>query len=271
MGIRRFHRHNVLLKYVALLSLIPILMVSVSYALFSQQLSVNATGSSVSYVSSQYTLMTYTKTATYASNTYTYSFSPVTIKNNGVTSITAWQFTYVVPADATTLTCQSTVTCTKRGTTVTVKNGTGNGTLAKGASTTFTMSFKTATALYTLQSVAISATFSTAYQSITGLTVGIVVGTSTRSGSTYTWKPTITVTNNSGQPLSGWRLVITPWASTSAVTSTMPTGITYATTSSRVTFTSTNALAAGATYQFIPTITNRTSSWAAAGVLTGRA
>lgn len=258
-----------------MLLMVPLLMVSTGYALFSQDLSINATGSIVSYVSNQYMTVTYTKTATLATGLYTYRLTPMVIKNNGATSVTAWQVSFTVPADASSMVCPSatTATCTLVGTTITIKNGTGNGTIATGATRSITnFSFKSATAAYTVQNVVISATFSTAYQTVAGLTVTINRGTSTRNGSTYTWTPvTVTVTNNSGQPLSGWQLAVTPWASTSAVTSTLPTGLSYTTTSSKLTITSTNAINDDDSYQFTMTITNRSSTWTPVGVMTGKA
>jgi len=271
VGVRRFRKNNVIIRYVATLILIPALLVSASYALFSQQLSVGATTASVSYTSSQYTTMTYTKTTTPSGPNFIYSFSPTVIKNNGVTSITAWQVKFTLPADVTTVTCPSTVTCSRSGTTETIVNGAGNGTIATGATTSFNFSFTSATALYTLQNVIVSATFSTAFQTVAGLTTSIVAGTSSKKGKTWTWNPTITVINNSGQSLSGWRLVVTPWSTSYAVTSTMPSGVTFATSATQLTFTSTNVLATGTQYQFTPTIKTNTASWSPSGVVTGKA
>ena len=64
--------------------------------------------------------MTYTKTTT-GTGPYTYTLNPTTIKNNGVTSITAWQFTFDLPPGMTTLTCPTSVVCSQTATTVTVK------------------------------------------------------------------------------------------------------------------------------------------------------
>ena len=254
---------------------VPVLMVSAGYALFSQDLSVNATGSIVSYVSNQYMTVTYTKTATLATGLYTYKLTPMVIKNNGVTGVTAWQVSFTVPADASSMVCPSatTASCSLVGTTITITNGTGNATIATGATRSITnFSFKSATAAYTPQNVVISGTFATTYTAITGLTVTIDRGTSTKNGSTYTWTPvTVTVTNASGQPLSGWQLGVTPWASTSTVASTLPSGLSYTTTSSKLTITSTNAIADGDTYQFTMTIKNRSSTWTPVGAITGRA
>ena len=197
--------------------------------------------------------------------------NPITIKNNGATSVTAWQTTFTVPADASVPTCQSTVICSKTGTTVTVTNGSGNGTIASGGTVTFTLSFTSATAGYTLQNVTISGTFATTFQTISGLSVTIAKGTSTKKGKVWTWKPLITVTNNSGQSLSGWQVVVSPWASAYAVTSTMPSGISFTTSSAQLTFTSTNVIASGETYQLQPTIKTNTATWNPTATIQGKA
>ena len=239
---------------------------STVYALFSQQLSVNAITDSVSYVSNQYLLMTYTKNASLAGSLWTYSMNPVTIKNNGATSVTAWQVTFTVPADAPVPTCPSTVICTKAGTTVTVKNGAGNGTIASGGSVTFTLSFTSATANYVLENVNISGTFSTTYQAITGLTVNIVRGA--RSGGKFPL--TITITNNSGQSISGWQVAI---PTTRTCTSTVPTGTTYTCTTTFLTYTrAAGAIANGAQYQFSTSVTYGSANWNITGyAVRGRA
>jgi hypothetical protein len=171
---------------------------STGYALFSQQLSINAATSSVAYVSTQYTTVAYTKTMT-GTGPYSYSFSPMTIKNNGVTSITAWQVTFNLPPGMTGLSCPGTVVCTQNATTVTIKNGAGNGTIATGGTTSFSFSFSSTTVNYTLQNVMISATFATTYETITGLTV--VATTGKKTGGKYPL--TVTISNNSGQSTAG--------------------------------------------------------------------
>lgn len=269
MGTRRFRRNNVLLRYVCVLLTIPTLIVSASYALFSQNLSINATGSIVSYVSNQYTTVTYTKTATFATGLYTYSLSPMVIKNNGVTGVTTWQVSFTVPADMTTMVCPTgtIAVCTTVGTTVTIKNGTGNATIATGATRSITgFSFKSATAAYTPQNVVISATFATTYTTITGLSVVATAGT--KSGGAFPL--TVTVTNNSGQPISGWKVTV---PTTKTCTSTVPTGVTYTCTTTVLTYTAAAVpIASGAQYQFNTTVTTTVNTWVTSGAaVTGKA
>ncbi len=262
----RRENHWQIVRQIALLLVVPVFVMSTVYALFSQQLSVNAMTDTVSYVSNQYLVMTYTKNASLAGSTWTYNMNPVTIKNNGATSVTAWQVTFTVPADAPTPTCASTVICTKSGTTVTVKNGTGNGTIATGATRTFTMSFTSTTASYVLENINISGTFTTTYQAISGLTVNVVKGV--RSGGAYPL--TITISNNSGQPISGWQVAI---PTKRRCTSTVPTGTTYTCTTTFLTYTrAAGAIANGAQYQFSTSVTYGSANWNITGyAVRGRA
>ncbi|MFZ1258550.1 MAG: cellulose binding domain-containing protein [Candidatus Saccharimonas sp.] len=240
------------LSRAALLLGIPLLVSGTGYALFSQNLSLSGASKKPAYSATQYTLMTYTKTVTQQGSVWLYSM-PMTVKNNGATRLTAWQVKFDVPADTAQLTCPTSVTCSRAGNTVTINNGAANGTLNASASTTFTISFTTAVNLYTLQNVLVSGTYSTAWQSITGLTVSATQGTRTKSGNRYTWRVTITVTNSTGQPISTWQVRV-PWATgmTYAPT-TPPAGISYAVVGATLQITRTTPLANGASYTLTTT------------------
>lgn len=249
---------------------LPLAVSSTGYALFSQQLTVNTQTAKPLYSSTQYVRATYAKTESAQGANTLYTFSPVTIINNGVTGITAWQLKFDVPADTTQLTCQATVTCTRSVNTVTVVNGTGNGTIAAGGTTTFTMSFVSATAKHVLQNVYISGTFASTYQAIAGLTIGPVKGTATRKGATWTYPYTFTVTNNSGQNLSAWQAVCT-W-SARPTTSTISTTVNYVTSSTNITFSSKTALNTGSNIVFNGTFVINNSTWTISGcTVQGRA
>lgn len=237
---------------------------STGYALFKQNLALNATVSKPSYSSSQYMKMSYTKTETPSGSNTNYSLSTV-ITNNGITSVTAWQLKFDVPSNVTTVTCQNTVTCTKTGVTVTVVNGTGNGTVAAGASTAaFTISFTSATAKYTLQNIIISGTFSTAYQNVSTLTITPSLTSSSKAGSTYTYNYSFLVKNTSPtQSLSAWQAVCT-W-SLRPNSSTISTNVNYTSTTSTITFTSKTALAANSNITFTGKFPIKSSTWVISG------
>lgn len=253
------HYNPGLVKQLVLLLALPLTLCGTGYALFSQQLSINTSTTKPLYSASQYIYATYTKTETPSGSNTNYSLSAI-ITNKGVTSVTAWQVKFDVPSNVATVTCSAAVTCTKSGVTVTVVNGAGNGTVAAGASTAaFTISFTSATAKYTLQNVYTSATLSTAYQNVAGLTVSSVKGTSTKAGRTWTHPYTFTVTNSSGQNLSGWQALCT-WTSL-ATTSTISTNVNYVTSTARITFTSKTALNTGNNIVFTGRFTKNSSTW----------
>lgn len=263
-------RRTSYIRQLALLSAMPLALTGVGYALFSQNLNLAANTEKPAYTSSQYVYATYTKTETPSGSNTAYSFNPVTITNKGATSITAWQLKFDVPSNVATVTCASTVTCTKSGVTVTVKNGTGNGTIAAGASTTFTMSFTSATAKYTLQNMVVSGTFSTTNQTIAGLSVALIKVSGTKAGATWTYKYTFTVTNATAQSLSAWQAACT-WSS-AATSSTVDTTVSFSSNASRINFMSKTALAATSNFTFNGTFTKNSSTWVVRNcTITGRA
>lgn len=250
-------------RQVLLLLAMPLLIAGTSYALFTQTLTIDGAGDLPQYISNNYTTVTYTKTASLAGSTYTYTINPMTIKNNGVTSITAWTVTFKVPADVTAITCPTTITCSINTTTdiVTLSDTV---TVAAGgtnvvSSTTRPIKFSTTTANYALQNITISATYSTAYAAITGLTVVATKGTKA-SGK---FPLTVTITNNSGQSISGWQVTI---PTTAKCTSTVTTGITYTCTSTVLTYTGAAiAIANGSQYQFSTSVTYTPTTWTVTG------
>lgn len=257
-------------KQLLLLGIVPLAIMSTGYALFSKSLALTGTVAKPTYSSSQYMNMSYTKTETPNGSNTNYSLSTI-IKNKGVTSVTAWQLKFDVPSNVTTVTCQSTVTCTKSGVTVTVVNGSGNGTVAAGASTpAFTISFTSATAKYTLQNIYISGTYSTAYQTIAGLTITRTLTSSSKSGANWTYNYSFTVTNGTTQNLSAWQAVCT-W-SAKPTSSTISTTVNYVTSASSITFTSKTALAASNNITFTGTFVIKSSTWTISGcTVRGRA
>lgn len=264
MGKRRLPKnHRATLQQIGLLLAMPALIVGTSYALFSQTLTIDGEGDLPQYVSNNYTVWTYTKSATLSAGNYTYKLNPFVITNRGVTSITAWKVMFTVPADTTAITCPTTVTCSINNTThvVTITRTT---TIAAGASSTInntsnSIRFITATANYIPQNVDVSATYSTAYATIAGLTVVATAGT--KSGGAFPL--TVTITNNSGQPISGWQVTV---PTTRSCTSTVPSGVTYTCTTSVLTYTGAAvAIANGAQYQFNTTVTTTATTWTTSG------
>jgi hypothetical protein len=243
-------------------------MVGVTFALFSQNLSTNATTSSVAYVSHQSLMMTYTNTIT-GTTPFTYTIAMTAKNNNTTTATTVWQVDFTVPADTSTISCPATVFCTLTGTKFTVLSST-NGAIAKnGGTVAVSFSFKTATTNYVLDGINTYANYATSYTTLTGLTVNSAIGTRTGSSGAYTWPVTTTITNNYGQPLTGWQVSMTAWKSTFTL-SGLPSGVTNSGTTTLV-LTGANDLATGATYQFTWSAnTKTTATWAPVSTIKGK-
>lgn len=262
----RYHRRRVLFRHILMLLTIPVLLMSGSYALFSQDLSINATQAAPLYVSSQYLLVTYTKTLTNVAGVKRYSVA-FTVRNNGPVSVTAWQLKFDLPPDFTTFTCTTSVVCSNVGVAETINNGTGNGTIARNATRSFTITFRTALTDYTLQNVYISGTYISGFQTITGLTVTRLQGTRTRVGSVYQWPITYTITNASGYELSAWRITV-PWTTARSVIS-LPPDVNYVVNGSSLLITSTAPIADDEVYIVSGVFGSTSSSWTIGGTIRG--
>lgn len=253
-----YRRNSVLVRQAVMLVTLPLLLAGLGYALFSQNLSLVTDTRNVSYTSTQYMAAKYTKTVTPQGPAFLYSFAPMTIYNKGVTDVSAWQIKFDVPSDTTSLSCPSTVTCSRTGNTVTIVNGAGNGTIVPNGSTGFNFSFVSAVQAISLENIIVSGTFSATYQTVAGLGVTVVAGKKT--GGKYPL--TITITNNSGQSMSGWQVRI---PTTATCTSTVPANVTYTCTTTFLTYTGSIAIATGNSYQFTTSVTYGVNGWTARG------
>jgi hypothetical protein len=249
-----------------MLLVFPFCMVGATFALFSQNLSLSGTGTSVAYVSGQSLMMTYTTSQT-GTSPYTYTIA-MTLKNNATKATTVWQVDLTVPSDASAITCPATVTCALSGTKLTVLSNT-NGAIAIGGTLAVSFTYKTATNAYVFQSIKTYANYTAAYATLSGLTVNVAVGTRTGSSGAYTWPVTVTITNNYGQPIGGWQVSISPWKSTYTL-SGLPSGVTKSGTTTLV-LTGANELATGTTYQFTWSAnTKTTATWAPTSSIKGK-
>ena len=256
---RKLLRHSGYARQLLLILAIPLALSGTGYALFSQKLSVQTNSSKPSYSSTQSVFFTYAKTETPVGTTTQYTLNSMTISNRGITSITAWRLSFSVPVDVTLFACDSTVTCTQSGQTITVVNKAANGTLAPGASTTFTASFTSSTSGYALQNIAVSGTVSTNYQNINGLTITINPRTVSKQGATYTYGYPFTVQNTSGQTVAAWQAVCS-WSAI-PTTSTISSTVSYTTNTSSITFTSKTSLTTNTSLDFTGTFTTKSASW----------
>lgn len=263
----RYRRRHGLLRHIVTLLVIPVLLTSATtYALFSTNLTINGDTADPVYVATQYLKMTYTKTITQVSGKWNYSI-PITIRNNGPTSVTAWQLIIDLPADFTNRTCPTSVVCSMSGQTLTINNGSGNGTIAKNSTRSFTISFRTLDRYYTLQNIYVSGTNIAGYQTITGLTVARAQGARTRVGGVYQWPITYTITNSSGFDLSSWQITV-PWTTARSVVSLDP-GVTYVVSGSSLLITSTQPIVDGEVYVLSGVFGSTSTTWTIGGTIKG--
>ncbi len=243
------------IKRVAMLVTIPLVLTSTGYALFSQSLSVNTTSNKPAYSSSQNLDISYTKSIASQGQKWQYTID-VTVTNNGTASVTSWQSTFSLPADYSNVSCSS-ASCSQAGN---VNTASGSNTIAAGAYTTYTLVFRSSDPAYLFTSIGVSGTQGAQYQTYSGLTVNAVAGTRTKKGKTYSWPYTFTVTNNSGQNLSGWRIVV-PWNTSASSVSNMPATVNYVENPTQLTIYSTQALNNGSNFQFVATFSSSNQNW----------
>lgn len=245
-------KHRAHLKSITILLAYPLLLSSVGYALFSQNLSINATSNKPAYTATPGMSLNYTYTTTPSGSILIYNVT-ANVKNIGAGSVTSWQAKFDLPSDFTQFSCQSTVTCTNNTNAVTVNSGTNNSTISAGGTVTFTFTFRSAVQKYQLQNIYVIGV-EPSFVAITGLTVSSAAGTQTGDGFLRYKRPyTFTVTNTSGQPVKMWRIVTTgSWPSGNTVISMDP-GVHYMDLSSQLVMIRTSPIASGGTFVFVGT------------------
>ncbi len=106
----RRRKYRVVIRQLVSLVIVPLVCMGTAYALFSQQLSVDATGPSVSYTASNSMFMTYSSSSS-GVGPYTYTINPLTLYNNHINDTAEWTVTFVVPVDVSSVTCGTAVSC----------------------------------------------------------------------------------------------------------------------------------------------------------------
>lgn len=256
---RRLQRNSII-RQLMMLSVLPLALTGTGYALFSQDLHINANVTKPAYSANQNLYFAYTTTETAGKNTINYTLSPVTITNKGSIAINSWQATFDVPSDVSHVSCSSSVTCKKSGTTVTVTSGTANSTLLAGTATDFTMSFASSISKYTLQNITIGGTYAATYQPVAGLSVNFTQGATTQHGSQYSYPHTFTVTNKSAQTIFAWQVTCT-WTDNPFSVSADPT-VDYASNLNTITFTGSTAISPNNSTSFTSVFTAKSDTWA---------
>jgi hypothetical protein len=235
---------------------------STGYALFSQNLSLHANATKPTYNSSQYLRLTYTKTVTPSGSNWLYTINATVTNTSSTRTASAWQATFTLPSGYSSVTCTN-ATCSQASNVNTAVNTGTNGTINPGGTATFTFTFISTQQNYIFTTVSVAGTIVPIYQTVSGLTVNATAGTRTKTKNIYTWPYTITVTNNSGRDLAGWRVLI-PWDATNSVDS-MPATVNYVATATQLQITSLQSINNGANFQFVAGLSSTNSSWVMSG------
>ncbi len=250
------------IKRIMMLVSIPLVLTSTGYALFSQQLSVAGNANKPAYTSANYLFLSYDKTVTQIGQNWLYTID-VTVKNtSGTRTISAWQSSFSLPNGYTNLSCSS-ANCSTASNTLTATDTGGNGTITPNNTTTFTYSFQSSQSNYVFSSLSISGTVVPIYQTVAGLSATDTVGNQSKNKNVYTWPYTITVTNNSGEDLAGWRLLI-PWTSSNSVDS-IPTSVNYVETATELQIMSKQPISNGTSFQFTANLSSTDRNWVMTG------
>lgn len=254
------YRHTSLSLQLAPLIFIPLALMSVGYALFSQNLSVATSTIKPAYSSSEGLRVTYDRSVSPAGQNWTHTLNPITITNYGGTAVTAWQFVFTLPSGFSNLSCTG-GTCTTSGQIITMVNSGTNGTINPGSSVSVSLSYRTNLQQYTLQDVNISGTLALTYQTMSGLTVSRTVGARTKAGQWFRWPYTFTITNNTGQTLRAWRIIGTPWSSSSNRVNSITATVNYISGASSLTMDRTATFTTGTNYVFTANLESTNQNW----------
>ena len=251
------------IRHVLMLVGIPILLTGSGYALFSQQLTIQGTATNPSYSSSQNLILTYDKVITpLGVNDWRYDLT-VTIKNNGSSDVNTWHSAFDIPSDASQFSCTD-ANCTNTIGAVAADNTPSNGVIAANNSQVYTVSFRASVPDYTLQNVSVSGSFPPTYQTISGLSASFTRGSQTTADGIFYWPYTYTVTNNSGNAVSAWRISL-PWSATTNAISNVSGTVNYYVTPTQLSFFSTTSIPDGGSFQFTVTLGATSSGWDISG------
>ena len=257
--------HLIRLRTFLVASVIPLLLVSVGYALFSQDLSLQGKGTAI--VAQPTGLqVTWTRSSWQSGSQWSYNMNG-TIANYGTTTTNVWDIVVQLPANITNLSCWSS-DCVLSGTTLTISNLSHNGTLAPNASTNFGMSFKSKSNAIVFTNYTVSSTepAESSFSEISGLTA--TVSPQGQWGS-YTKQYSVTVQNASGNKVKAWRIEVSNWNSaTHSVAGMWNAG--YTSEPDRLAMTSQGPLNNGASANFGGQLTVPTSSWTPTFIVKGR-
>ena len=211
------HRHQLRLETLLVFLLAPLLLVSVGYALFSQNLSLQGTSRAIVNDPAEPNLVvSSTRTVWQTGVNFNYTMS-VTVSNIGTLASTGWEIIITLPATISGLSCWN-VLCSLSGTTLTMTNMSYNGSIAPGASTDFGMSFKSKNSAINFDTYDIEGDSGLEsddqYIVISGLNASFTPSGSWNSGGNHIKQYNVQVTNTTGARIKAWKIFLN-WNSTS--------------------------------------------------------
>lgn len=266
----RHRRRLINLRTFLVASLIPLLLVSVGYALFSQNLSLQGKGTAVVSSSSGGLVVSWTRSMWQSGSRWSYNMNG-TITNNGTAASTSWEIVVQLPASISGVSCWG-GDCTVSGTTLTIANLSYNGSIAPGSSTTLGVSFTSSSNTVSFDNATITINGSndeTQFVTISGLTVDMTFKKQWQSGSNYVKQYNVVVANASGVKVKAWRVEVSNWDNTThSVSGIWNAG--YTSEPSQLVMTSQGSLNTGASVSFGVQLSVPSSSWTPTYVVRGR-
>lgn len=242
----RWHRgHQTDIRHIVSLLAFPLLLISIGYAIYDQDLSIVGITRKPAYTATPDASMSYTSAKAPSGERTIYDLI-ITVKNISADAIAGWQIKFDLPSDFSQVTCASSVNCSSNGQTMIINGGSTTGPISAGGSVNFTFSYQTANPDYQLQNIFVIASGG-AFKTVSGLTATATrtAGGGLSASNTYKF----TVTNTSGGTVKMWRIVGGPWSSSYTIVSMDPR-VHYGSNSSSMTVIDTDPLADGVIFEF---------------------
>ncbi|GEM_PF-2064364 len=264
-------RHQLIsLRAFLVAGIVPLLLVSVGYALFSQNLSLQGKGTAVvdTVPPSGGLVATWVRNMWQSGSNWSYNMNG-TVSNTGTTPSSTWEIIVQLPASVTGLSCWG-ADCTLQGTTLTIANLSYNGVIAPGGSTTLGVSFVSSSNAVTFNDAVIIANGTGAqFAEISGLTATMTLQNQWQSGSSYVKQYNVSVTNATGSNVKAWRIKVSNWVSTThMVESIWNAG--YVSEPSSLLLTGQAGLNSGASASFGVQLKVPSSGWSPTFIVEGR-
>ncbi|OYX53834.1 hypothetical protein B7Y92_01315 [Candidatus Saccharibacteria bacterium 32-50-13] len=241
---------------------VPFLVMSVGYALFSQDLGIGSTARTAAQNASAPNLVISATRTIYGTGPFQYQFN-VTINNVGTVAATGWEVKLTIPTTITGLSCWN-ASCQLSSLTLIFENASYNGAIPPGGSTSFGVQFTSTNGTLTFNDAVVvgesGAGSDTQYQVIPGLTATMVPGKGWVSGGKYIRQYSIAVKNNTGKRVKSWRVYVTNWNNATYTVESI-WNATYISEPAVLKMTNGSQLENNATFSFGGQISMPSSSW----------